>query len=71
MLIAAGLDPDTLSFRDARERGWEKGLHSAQLVITDSVTAHRLPAGCEVRVFRIVSDSSIAELRSYVAEFLG
>jgi DNA-binding transcriptional regulator YhcF (GntR family) len=70
MLIAAGLHPDTLSFRDARERGWGKGLLSAQLVITDSLTARKLPPGCEVRVFRVVSDSSIAELRSYVQQFL-
>lgn len=34
VLIAAGLHPDTLSFRDARERGWKKGLRSATLVIT-------------------------------------
>ena len=70
VLIAAGLDPDSLSFRDARERGWKQGLRSATLVITDSLTARRLPAVSDVRVFRVVSDSSIAELRSYVEEFL-
>jgi DNA-binding transcriptional regulator YhcF (GntR family) len=70
MLIAAGLHPDTLSFRDARDRSWRKGLHAAHLVITDSVTARKLPSGCEVRVFRVVSDASIAELRSYVEHFL-
>ena len=26
ILVAAGLDPDSLSFRDARERGWQRGL---------------------------------------------
>jgi len=71
VLIAAGLHPDTLSFRDARERGWKKGLRSAKLVITDSLTAGRLPAVSDVRVFRVISDSSIAELRAYVEQFLG
>lgn len=71
VLIAAGLHPDTLSIRDARDRGWGKGLRAAALVITDSVTARKLPAECEVRVFRVISDASIAELRSYVAQFLG
>jgi DNA-binding transcriptional regulator YhcF (GntR family) len=71
VLVAAGLHPDALSFRDARERGWKKGLRSATLVITDSLTAGKLPAVSDVRVFRVISDSSIAELRSYVEQFLG
>ena len=70
VLIAAGLHPDALSFRDAREPGWKKGLHAAALVITDSVTARKLPAVKDVRIFRLISDSSIAELRSYVEQFL-
>lgn len=64
ILIAAGIDPDALDFRDAREPGWNRGLRSAALVITDSLMAKRLPAGCEVRVFRIISDASINELRA-------
>lgn len=70
MLVAAGLHPDSLSFRDAREPGWKKGMRSAALVITDSVTARQLPVVDDVRVFRLISDSSIAELRSYVEQFL-
>lgn len=70
VLIAAGLHPDALSFRDAREPGWKKGLRSAALVITDLVTARKLPVVNDVRIFRLISDSSIAELRSYVEQFL-
>ena len=69
MLVAAGLDADALNFRDAREKGWQKGLSSTQFVITDSQMAARLPPGCTARVFRIISDSSIAELRAYVELF--
>jgi hypothetical protein len=69
ILVAAGIDPNALSLRDAREPGWEKGLRSATFVITDSLMSPRLPADCKARVFRVVSDTSIAELRAYVEEF--
>jgi GntR family transcriptional regulator len=69
MLIAAGLDADALSFRDARERNWEKGLRSAAFVITDSLMAPRIPAGCEVKVFRVLAESSLKEIRDYGERF--
>lgn len=69
ILVAAALDPDGLSFRDAREPGWKKGLTSSAMVITDALTATRLPAGCRTRVFRIIADSSLDELRTF-KEFL-
>jgi GntR family transcriptional regulator len=67
ILAAAGLDPDALAFRDARETGWRRGLNACQFVITDVVTARRLPAKCTARVFRVVSDTSIADLRQFLA----
>ena len=69
MLVAAGLDADALSFRDARERSWEKGLRSATFVITDSLMAPRIPAGCEVKVFRVLAESSLKEIREYAERF--
>src|SRR5687767_12249701 len=57
LLVAAGLDGDALSFRDARERNWEKGLRSAAFVITDSLMAPRIPAGCPVKVYRVLAES--------------
>jgi len=63
ILIAAGLDADALDFRDARERGWDRSLRSCAFVITDAATVKKLPAGCDARVFRAVSEESIAELR--------
>jgi GntR family transcriptional regulator len=66
MLVAAGVDPEALSLRDARKRGWDKGLRSAAFVITDSQTARRLPSDVTGRVFRLISDASLAELRAYV-----
>jgi DNA-binding transcriptional regulator YhcF (GntR family) len=69
MLVAAGLDSDALSLRDARERGWEKGLRSAAFVIADSLMAERIPAGCEVKVFRLIAESSLKELTDYAEKF--
>lgn len=65
VLVAAALDPDAMSFRDARERGWQKGLTSSAMVITDALTATLLPSGCRPRVFRIIADSSIEELINF------
>jgi len=64
-LVAAGLDADALSFRDAREPGWKKGLRSMQFVIADSLMAQQIPADCEVKMFRVVADASLKELAEY------
>jgi GntR family transcriptional regulator len=67
-LAAAGIDPDAMSFRDAREKGWQKGLRTNAFVITDALTARQLPEGCTARVFRIISDASLNELRALVGQ---
>ena len=69
MLVAAGLDADALSFRDARERAWEKGLRSATFVITDSLMAPRIPAGCQIKLFRVLAESSLKEIHEYAERF--
>ncbi len=69
ILIAAGLQPDALNVRDARAPGWQKGLRSTALVITDSRMASKIPEGCVVRVVPLISEASIAELREYVELF--
>jgi GntR family transcriptional regulator len=69
LLVAAGLDADALTFRDARERNWEKGLRSAAFVITDSLMAPRIPAQCQVKVFRVLAESSLEEIRKYAERF--
>ena len=62
VLVAAAIDPDALSLRDARDDGWQQGLAQSVMVITDALTAKYLPPGCRTRVFRIIADSSIEEL---------
>jgi GntR family transcriptional regulator len=70
MLLAAQVDPDSLSFRDARREGWQKGLRSSAFVITDALTASRMGPDVPKRIFRIIADSSLTELREYVKGFL-
>jgi len=69
-LVAAGADAAALDLRDAREEGWERGLQRSAYVITDALTARRLPEGCRVRVYRVVADASLEELRAFVEKFL-
>jgi GntR family transcriptional regulator len=70
MLVAAGIDPATMSFHDARASDWQRGLRACAFVITDALTATQIPEGCDVRVFRLIADSSLDELRSYVSQLL-
>ena len=65
VLVAAGIDPHALNFRDARTEGWEKGLRSSTFVITDALTLKLLPADCRPRLFRIIADASLDALREY------
>ena len=65
ILLAAALDPDALEFRDAREPGWQDGLHLSEFLVTDAITARRIPQGCPARIFRVIADSSIEELSRF------
>jgi DNA-binding transcriptional regulator YhcF (GntR family) len=65
MLIAVGLHPDSLSEIDAATPGWQDRLGRGTVLVADIVTARELPAGCNARVFRVIADSSIAELKQF------
>jgi hypothetical protein len=65
MLIAVGLDPECLCEVDAAGTRWQDRLTLSALVITDAVCARELPAGCQARVFRVIADSSISELKQF------
>jgi DNA-binding transcriptional regulator YhcF (GntR family) len=65
MLVAVGLDPECLCEVDAASTGWQNRLSLSAFVVTDVVSARELPAGCQAKVFRMIADSSIAELKQY------
>jgi len=63
MLLAVGLDPACLCEVDATLDGWQDRLRLSALVVTDVVTATSLPTACRARVYRVIADSSLAELQ--------
>jgi DNA-binding transcriptional regulator YhcF (GntR family) len=65
MLIAVGLDPECLCEVDAASSGWQERLGLSALVVTDIVAARELPASCQVKVFRVIADSSLEELKQF------
>jgi DNA-binding transcriptional regulator YhcF (GntR family) len=69
-LVAAAIDPARLSFRNSSEPGWEKGLTPDTFVITDMVQHDKLPHHCRRVAFRLIAQSSLEELRSFVTQFL-
>lgn len=71
MLLASGFHPDTLVFRDARKKNWQRGLEQMAAVVCDSVTAADVsPAKTRtsprVVVFSLLSEASVRELQDYV-----
>ena len=69
-LIAVGLDPQCLCEVDTAIPGWRERTRAGALVVTDVVAARGLPAGSPARVFRVIADSCIAELKQLCGEAL-
>jgi hypothetical protein len=68
MIVAAGFRPESLLVRDGTRPGWKRGLESTSAVICDIVTAQQLPKKCFPVVFRLLNESSIAQLRAVECE---
>jgi len=66
ILSSAGLNPDALEFRDAREPNWRRGLKLCHFVISDVVTAPKIQALCPVRAIRVLQEASVEELSSFL-----
>jgi GntR family transcriptional regulator len=67
-LVAANVESDSIILRSTKETDWQKGLKNAAMIICDSLTAEKLAGDERVRVFPIVSDDSLNELRELVKE---
>jgi DNA-binding transcriptional regulator YhcF (GntR family) len=65
MLVAAGLDSDSMVFRNTSEPGWQRGMKQMAAVICDSLTASEVPKGCRVIPFPLLSESAATQLRRY------
>lgn len=62
-LLAARIDPEALIVRSTRDPDWSDGLDAASIVICDSFTARHFGSDPRLRVFRLITDSSIQRLR--------
>jgi GntR family transcriptional regulator len=70
MLLASGFYPDSLVFRDARKKNWQRGLGEMTAVVCDYVTAAEFTATKtrnppRVVAFSLLSEASIRELQGY------
>lgn len=63
MLLAVGLDGPSLCEVDAAIEGWRDRLGLASIVVTDALTSGALTERAGVRVFRVISDASLADLK--------
>jgi GntR family transcriptional regulator len=63
ILIAVGIEPDCLCEIDTTLGDWRERTSAGTLAITDVVASQHLPAGCQSRVFRVIADATIAEIK--------
>jgi DNA-binding transcriptional regulator YhcF (GntR family) len=66
MLVAVGIEESALNLRLTNESGWQRGLHESAFVIADTLTARQLPNTLDTRVFRLIADASLTELRDMI-----
>jgi DNA-binding transcriptional regulator YhcF (GntR family) len=69
MLIAAGLHPDSLLFRDARKPRWNAGLDEAFAVLTDTYTASLavFPRKPQKILYQVIAEAAREDLRRRAA----
>jgi hypothetical protein len=63
MLIAVGLDPECLCDVGTTTPDWQERAGAGGLVVTDVVASRQLPAGCQAKVFRVIADSCLDEMK--------
>lgn len=67
MLIAVGLSPESLLFRDPRRPRWSRGLDQTRAILCDAHTAatRALPKGPRILVFPLLADAARGELARF------
>lgn len=62
-LVAAGIDAESIITRSPRDEDWQRGLSGAALIICDALAAKKISDDKRLRVYRIISPESIAEIK--------
>ena len=65
MLLAAQIDAENLIVRNTKNGDWRNGLNSAAMIICDSLTAKKLENFQNVRIFHLIADESIEQLKQF------
>jgi hypothetical protein len=68
MLIAVGIEIERLCEIDATIHRWQERAGAGSLVITDVVAARDLPPARQAKIFHVIADSSIAEMKQFCGE---
>jgi DNA-binding transcriptional regulator YhcF (GntR family) len=63
ILMAVEIDPESILIRSTQNEDWQHGLNSATMLITDSVSARHFAGDKRLRVFPLLSDESLDDLR--------
>ena len=63
MLVAAGIDPETLIIRLLGKPGTKIGLDAASIIVCDYAASRRFAGDPRVQVFKLIADSSIFDLK--------
>ena len=66
MLVAVGLDPDSICDIDSGLDGWQQRIGAGSVVVADIVSARGVPAGFTVKIFRMIAETSLTELNQYL-----
>jgi DNA-binding transcriptional regulator YhcF (GntR family) len=64
VLAAVGIDPISLRNLDTRERDWVNRLDSKGILIVDVLTAKQVHHTPGLRVFRVIADASLEEIKA-------
>jgi len=65
-LLAARVAPDALILRSLHQPDWQNGLQTVSLIICDSAAAKEFPDDKRVRIFQLIANSSLNELRKSI-----
>ena len=69
MLVAAQIDAENLIVRNTNESSWRNGLSSAAMIICDSLTAKKVDDFQNIRIFHLIADESIEQLKQFGRNF--
>ena len=62
VLIAAGCNGDSVVSLDARQRGWQRKIDAASVVVCDVIASEHVPSGVYKVVFALMSETTVARL---------